>query len=276
MAFQSNLNGFVQEVRRFNEETSVFIDQMLHTLRNMEAAVDNKMNLIADVIPSTASDGSEANGTQGQRAGSESNGRRVAVKRRSGDPDDNDSPIKKPRIDNEVDAIEASDSSNAGSRNDSSVEASETSHEGGHNESSEKAPKVVDDGVNGHRSVMHIKANMGKYGTLEYLNHWLARVYERTTKFYTIKKYSRMGTFMFYVAIDVNLDETKDDLHVVINSDNLDRPDVIFQFIENCFQDRKVVTLLHIVTSDEPRLREDPVRLEKMIRTMVEPIFVHL
>ncbi|KAG4070724.1 hypothetical protein HA402_005583 [Bradysia odoriphaga] len=221
--------------------------------------LNNICSLIADVVPSTASDGSEPN-----------------VKRRSGDPDDNDSPIKKPKIDNEVVAIEASDSSNAGSRNESSVEATKTSHEGGHNESSDEAPKIVDEEMNGHRSVMHIKANMGKYGTLEYLNQWLARVYEQTTKFYTIKKSSRMGTFMFYVAIDVNLDETKDDLHVVINSDNLYRPDVIFRFIENCFQDRKVVTLLHIVTSDEPRLREDPARLEKMIRTMVEPIVVHL
>ena len=78
-------------------------------------------------------------------------------------------------------------------------------------------------------------------GTLEYLNKWLARVYELTTKFYTIKKFSsQMGTFTFYAAIDVNLDESKDDVHVVINSDNLYRPDIIFRFIDDCFQERKV------------------------------------
>lgn len=143
-------------------------------------------------------------------------------------------------------------------------------------------------------------------GTLEYLNQWLARVYELTTKFYTIKKCSsQMGTFTFYAAIDVNLDESKDDVHVVINSDNLYRPDIIFRFIDDCFQERKVrdfdfsirncvgvtqpinrinlllllvqvVALLHIVTNDEQRLREDPSRLETIIRTMVEPIVVHL
>lgn len=45
---------------------------------------------------------------------------------------------------------------------------------------------------------------------------------------------------MLYVAIDVELDETKDDIHAVINSDRLHRPDEIFQLIDNCFQERKV------------------------------------
>lgn len=250
---------------------------MLQALRNLESIVDHKLDSVVEANPSTASDGSESNGTHERP---ESNGRRerVAVKRSANDPDDNESLIKKPRIDNELVDNEASETTRKRSHsNEASDEASGSSNEGGSNESSDEAPNTVDDEMNGHQSVMNIKANMSKNDTLEYLHQWLSRNYDLTTKFYTIKKYSRrMGTFMFYVAIDVTLDEAKDDIHVVINSDHLNRPDIIFRFIEDCFQERKVVTLLHIVTSNEHRIREDPARLQQLIRTMVEPIVMHL
>lgn len=76
--------------------------------------------------------------------------------------------------------------------------------------------------------------------TIENLNDWLAQMYNETAKFYTIKKCDHIGTFILYIAIDVTLDESKDDLHVVINSDHLQRPDAIFQLIDDCFRERKV------------------------------------
>lgn len=191
MAFHdNNFNRFVEEIRRFNEETSAFISQMLQALRNLESIVDHKLEwvyqhtfwkrfinrhitiqltrvktILSSVVeanPSTASDGSESNGTH-ERA--ESNGRRerVAVKRSANDADDNESLIKKPRIDNELVDNEASETTRKRSHsNEASDEASGSSNEGGSNESSDEAPNTVDDEMNGHQSVMNIKANMGK------------------------------------------------------------------------------------------------------------------
>lgn len=115
--------------------------------------------MIAEVKPSTASDGSESNGGQVERAEGESNDRRprVAIKRSSTEPDGNDSLIKKPRM-----SCEAPETNGEGSGDESSDNVSETSHEGGHAESSDDAPKDMDDEMNAHQSAMNIKADMGR------------------------------------------------------------------------------------------------------------------